>query len=67
MKFYFDAKKGRFLKFSIISWYGYGGGLQYFNAKYTEDTSSKPPVTGKGKVNHWEATLDTYYCYHLSL
>ena len=47
--FYFEAKNASFLKFTIISWYGNGGGLQYFNAEYTEDTSPKPPLTGKGR------------------
>ena len=49
-KYYFDAKNATFLKLKVIGYYGNGGGLQYFNAKYTEDIRPKPPLTGKGKV-----------------
>ena len=47
--FYFEAKNASFLKFKVINYSGYGGGLQYFNAKFTEDTSPKPPLTGEGR------------------
>ena len=32
-KFPFTTHSGRFVKFSLISWYQWGGGLQYFNVK----------------------------------
>ena len=32
-KFPFPTLSGRFVKFSLISWYQWGGGLQYFNVK----------------------------------
>ena len=44
----FCAINTRYVKFQLTSWYGSGGGLQYFNAKYSEDTTTKPPLTGKG-------------------
>ena len=47
-KYYFDAKNASFLKFKVIGYYGHGGGLQYFNAKYTEETRPEPSLTGKG-------------------
>ena len=46
--FYFEAKNASFITLKVIGSYGNGGGLQYFNAKYTEDTRPKPPLTGKG-------------------
>ena len=47
-KYYFDAKNARFIKLLVIGFYGIGGGLQYFNSKYTEDTRPEPSLTGKG-------------------
>ena len=34
-KYYFEAKNASFLTFKVISFYGGGGGLQYFNTKFT--------------------------------
>ena len=51
-KYYFDAKNASFLKLKVIGYYGNGGGLQYFNAKYTEDTRPQPSLTGKGITDH---------------
>ena len=31
--FNFDSLTARFVKFEVVSWYGGGGGLQYFNLK----------------------------------
>ena len=33
--FNFDYVTARFVKFEVVSWYGSGGGLQYFNMKKT--------------------------------
>ena len=30
-KFNFDSMTARFVKFEVVSWYGAGGGLLYFN------------------------------------
>ena len=51
-KYYFDAKNARFIKLLVIGFYGNGGGLQYFNSKYTEDTRPEPSLTGKGISNY---------------
>ena len=34
-KFNFDSVTARFVKFEVLSWYGAGGGLQYFNVLKT--------------------------------
>ncbi len=48
-KFNFDSVTARFVKFEALSWYGAGGGLQYFNMK----------KTGKqGKIKKKVKTLD---------
>ena len=31
-----EPVSARFVRFSLISWYGWGGGLQYFNVKEGE-------------------------------
>ena len=33
LSFRFSDRTARFVKFNLISWYGYGGGLQYFAVK----------------------------------
>ena len=38
--FYFNSVTARYVKFYVMSWYYWGGGLQYFNVKsFTEGRS----------------------------
>ena len=38
--FSFEAVTAGFVKFEVLSWYGIGGGLQYFNIEYSGDKIS---------------------------
>ena len=35
--FSFNAVTAKFVKFEVLSWYGIGGGLQYFNIEKSGD------------------------------
>ena len=54
--FSFEAVTAGFVKFEVLSWYGIGGGLQYFNIEKSGDTISSIKIKGSKILCSYKTT-----------